>query len=197
MNKTVRTIALSVIGVLWLIDLVIVTVKMSALSGKWGFILMVAFFGLPFYAFMVVASFNDKGEVFSWKINLLTSFVLSVFCVGGAVLIFVAIFGLEKSTGVLTVKPATPAAPHAAVVQSSWDDSVPQVKEYLKTHANDPSSLSYIKWQLNRYSTERWKVDVDYRAKNGFGALVLCHGIFYLDNNGNVVEAYPDKTHQN
>ncbi|HEV2694734.1 MAG TPA: hypothetical protein VG347_17700 [Verrucomicrobiae bacterium] len=73
-----------------------------------------------------------------------------------------------------------------SVSQSVWDGSVSEVKQCIATRANDPSSLSYQNWNVVEAYGEKTKVDVDYRAKNGFGALVLSHATVYFDTNGKI-----------
>jgi hypothetical protein len=78
------------------------------------------------------------------------------------------------------------------VSQSSWDGSVSQVKDWLKAHANDPSSLEFEKWNLSKYDNGNYDVFVTYRAKNGFGALMLYQGRFVLSPSGSILSADPN-----
>ena len=106
------------------------------------------------------------------------------------------------------IEPATGAPPTEAdglVKQSSWDGSVSQVKDWLKAHANDPGSLQFVDWKLserrnkpdlnNNFHIDNhpvFYVIVQYRAKNGFGALMLHRGDFVLSPDGTILRANPD-----
>jgi len=84
------------------------------------------------------------------------------------------------------------ASPVGQVSQSSWDGSVSQVKDWLKANANDPSSLQYAGWNLSKLGNGDFDVVVQYRAKNGFGALTLHRGDFILSPDGTILRANPD-----
>jgi hypothetical protein len=83
-------------------------------------------------------------------------------------------------------------SPPGQVSQSILDGSVSQVKDWLKANANDPSSLQYVDWKLSKMGNGNFDVVVQYRAKNGFGALMLCRGDFVLNPDGTILRAYPD-----
>lgn len=46
-------------------------------------------------------------------------------------------------------------------------------EHYIKEYANDPSSVDIIDKIIEGQSKKGWFIIVKYRAKNGFGALVL------------------------
>ena len=83
-------------------------------------------------------------------------------------------------------------SPTGQVSQSSWDGSVSQVKDWMETHANDPSSLQYAGWNSSKLGNGDVEVVVQYRAKNGFGALTLHQGDFVLRPDGTILKANPD-----
>lgn len=71
------------------------------------------------------------------------------------------------------------------------------IENYLHETLNDPQSYqagSFIVMPYNHihHPNECWEVLHDYRAKNGYGALILNHNTFYLDSVFNVrrVENY-------
>jgi hypothetical protein len=64
------------------------------------------------------------------------------------------------------------------------------IGRYLRANAQDPSSVSIV--SLNpaaRAANGTLMVDCHYRAKNGFGALVLDSETFVVDGNNNVISA--------
>ena len=74
------------------------------------------------------------------------------------------------------------------VVNSTWDGSVSQVKKYIKDNLNDPDSYKSVKWSVVYDDPNGYKVAHEYRAKNGFGAVISKQQIFYLDFNGKVTK---------
>jgi hypothetical protein len=56
---------------------------------------------------------------------------------------------------------------------SSYDGSFEEVKKYLRSVLNDPGSVDYDFWSKVVMAESGWDIRVRYRAKNGFGALVL------------------------
>jgi hypothetical protein len=83
-------------------------------------------------------------------------------------------------------------APREAVAKSAWDGSVRQVETYLKRNLKDPGSFDAIEWSAVEkidLPTHKYQVRCKYRAKNSFGAYVISNQIFYLDKDGNVVNA--------
>lgn len=61
------------------------------------------------------------------------------------------------------------------------------VMKYIEDNANDPSSIEYVNWgKPEVYKTDKyamWQVNVSYRGKNAFGALVLNSSTFFIKNN--------------
>lgn len=79
------------------------------------------------------------------------------------------------------------------VVNSAWDSSVWQVKNYLKNnYLKDPSSYEAIEWsavqEIQGSPNYKYCIRHKYRAKNSFGGYVIENKIFYLDDNGTVVD---------
>ena len=71
--------------------------------------------------------------------------------------------------------------------QSSYDNSVEIVKEYLSRNLNDYDSSEFIKWSpivVGKHNGKRcWAVRLKLRAKNRFGALIVKDTEFYIVNN--------------
>lgn len=87
-----------------------------------------------------------------------------------------------------------PSMRHGAEAQiEGYIDNQPyrlSVYNYLESHAHDPSSVEIV--SLNpaaRAANGTLMVDCHYRAKNGFGALVLGTETFVVDGNNNVISA--------
>lgn len=76
---------------------------------------------------------------------------------------------------------------HSKVYNSSWDASVRQVEEYLKSSLRDPDSYEGIEWSEVKETSTGYVVRHKYRAKNGFGGYVVSNQLFYMDSDGNVV----------
>jgi hypothetical protein len=74
------------------------------------------------------------------------------------------------------------------VVNSAWDGSVSQVEKYIKDNLNDPDSYKSVKWSVIYNEPDGYKVAHEYRAKNGFGAVITKRQIFYLNFNGEVTK---------
>lgn len=73
--------------------------------------------------------------------------------------------------------------------QSGFDSSVDGVVDYLSTTLNDPKSYEPESWStLIPSKNGLFQVRHTFRAKNGFGAMVLQNFVFYLDSNSNVIE---------
>jgi hypothetical protein len=83
----------------------------------------------------------------------------------------------------------TPAAKPVSesVINSGWEGSVYQVKQYLKKNLKDPDSLEYIEWSPVQKSRDGYIVRCKYRAKNSFGGYVIENQIFTLDPRGNIL----------
>jgi len=72
------------------------------------------------------------------------------------------------------------------VENSEWDNSVRQVKDYLKKNLKDPKSYESIEWSEVRKEKDYFIVRHKYRAKNSFGGYVIENQIFYINKYGNV-----------
>jgi hypothetical protein len=70
---------------------------------------------------------------------------------------------------------------------SAWDGSVPEVERYLKTVLNDPGSYEHIRSTQAVGEGDYWVVASSFRAKNGFGALIINTKKFYIQR-GQVVK---------
>lgn len=77
----------------------------------------------------------------------------------------------------------------AVVANSGWDGSVQQVKRFLDKTLRDPASFEAIEWGSVRRTCDGYFVLVKYRARNGFGGMVISTKAFTLDTNGLVVSA--------
>lgn len=76
------------------------------------------------------------------------------------------------------------------VFNSEWDGSVAQVKNYLRNNLNDWDSYESVEWsevQEVNLTTHKYIVRHKYRANNAYGGTILVNQIFYLDEEGNVV----------
>lgn len=76
------------------------------------------------------------------------------------------------------------------VFNSDWDGSVKQVKDYLKANLNDWDSYESLEWSElieANLTTHKYVVRHKYRTSNGYGAKIIINQIFYLDENGTVV----------
>lgn len=61
-----------------------------------------------------------------------------------------------------------------------------QVESYLKSNLNDPESYDSIEWSKVAHEGQNYFVRHKYRAKNGYGALVIEHKLFVLNAKGEV-----------
>ena len=89
------------------------------------------------------------------------------------------------------------------VKNSSWDSSVSQVEAYLDHNLNDPGSVEYELWSaVEKCEDDKGRcagqdigtfyVRCRYRAKNGFGAMIIQDQVFYMDkDDGHVLYALP------
>lgn len=84
------------------------------------------------------------------------------------------------------------------VYNSEYDGSVHQVEKYLKeSYLKDPDSYQSIKWSkvMDMVHSDygyRYKVMHKYRAKNSFGGYSIESKIFYLDDDGDIVDVSTD-----
>ncbi len=76
----------------------------------------------------------------------------------------------------------------AVVVNSGWDGSVQQVKRFLDKTLKDPASFEAIEWGKVTHTCDGYFTWVKYRARNGFGGMVISWQAFTLDKNGAVVK---------
>ena len=94
----------------------------------------------------------------------------------------------DATTGEWTEAACNPPKPAAAASigpepkASAWDGVYYAVKRHMDTHAHDPKS---VKWegctQIQRTELG-WATRCDYRARNGFGALVKQKTVFVIRN---------------
>jgi hypothetical protein len=94
--------------------------------------------------------------------------------------------GENRVGGQYNVEPDIPK--EGPVMNSAWDGSVRQVKDYLKQHLNDPDSIQYEKWGPVMKAGWGYQVSVSYRAKNPFGAYILKQQRFTLNGSGVITE---------
>lgn len=65
-----------------------------------------------------------------------------------------------------------------------WDGVAVAIKNYLKKTANDPASVEYVTvYKIYELSNGMFAQRIAFRAKNGFGALVLNDYIFLIKGN--------------
>lgn len=80
---------------------------------------------------------------------------------------------------------------HSEIVYNAGSDgNVKQVEKYLKDNLNDPNSYQPIEWSKVVKNGSMFKVRHKYRAKNGFGALMIYNQVFTVDSIGNVIFVY-------
>lgn len=74
------------------------------------------------------------------------------------------------------------------------EDAQCAVREYMKSHLNDPTSYEDVSWGDLTQVNETYFMKHSFRAKNGFGALMLSTKLFILSNKENkwVVVSYGD-----
>jgi len=73
------------------------------------------------------------------------------------------------------------------VKNSSWDGSVWQVMQYLKSNLKDPDSYESIEWSSVQKQGENYVVRHKYRAKNSFGGYMIENQIFTLNSDGEII----------
>jgi hypothetical protein len=87
----------------------------------------------------------------------------------------------------LSVKnmPQAPAPKYAAAWENSpWDGSVPLVKKHMLRCVDDPDSLRFESWsRVESWDKENgtYRVFVDARGKNAFGAYILTRWVVVFD----------------
>ena len=79
-------------------------------------------------------------------------------------------------------------APTASVKNNKWNGGVKQVEDYLERTLRDPDSYESIEWSEVKTKDDGYYVRHKYRAKNGFGGMVVTNQLFHLDFSGNVVD---------
>ncbi len=85
-------------------------------------------------------------------------------------------------------RPYQPPQPPAPVVSNSaWDGSVWQVERFLERNLKDPDSFEAIEWSPVLDTGDGFTVRCQYRARNGFGGMVVENKLFRLSLNGDVV----------
>lgn len=80
------------------------------------------------------------------------------------------------------------------VENSALDGSVKQVNDYLKANLNDWDSYEGVEWSPVTVMDSiplTYGVRHKYRAKNGFGAMILQEQVFKMDSAGRVIEVLP------
>jgi len=153
---------------------------------------------IMFWCFLILASKENIKESLADNLkDSFKSFSLLVGAIVGGLCLAACIVGIVYGImlaiiGIFNLDNPKQHPPASQVSQSSWDGSVSQVKVWLKAHANDPSSLQYTGWNLSKLGDGDFDVIVQYRAKNGFGALTLHRGDFVLSPDGTILKANPD-----
>lgn len=72
--------------------------------------------------------------------------------------------------------------------QSSWDNSVPCVESYIKSHLNDPGSYESVEWDKASHNSDgTYSVTHTYSAKNAMGGRVTHTANFMIDKDGETV----------
>ena len=96
-------------------------------------------------------------------------------------------FKLKNSKEPSTYTPST-IKPKAEVKNNKWNSGVKQVEEYLERTLRDPDSYESIEWSEVKQKDDGYYVRHKYRAKNGYGGMVVTNQLFHLDFSGNVVD---------
>jgi len=86
-----------------------------------------------------------------------------------------------------TAAPPLPATPMSVVFNTQYDGSVWQIKDWLKKHADEPSSLKVLHWGKVVDLNDGYLVHVKFEAKNKSGAYVVSDKVFKLDKSGTIV----------
>ena len=157
---------------------------------------------IMFWCFLILAlkknikesladNLKDSFKFFFIGFGSLVGVIIGGLCLAACIVgVFLGIFWVI--IGIFDLKNTKQHPPTSQVSQSSWDGSVSQVKDWMKAHANDPSSLQYAGWNSSKLGNGDFDVVVQYRAKNGFGALTLHRGDFVLSPDGTILRANPD-----
>jgi len=118
------------------------------------------------------------------KINLI---LFSIFIL---ILIFIVIATCVGPSSQAEDDKETVAEDSLPIVHNSnWDGSVRQVKDFLKENLNDPDSYEAVTWSPVQQNPDNHDFIVrhKYRARNGFGGLMIYDQIFTLDSLGDVI----------
>lgn len=92
----------------------------------------------------------------------------------------------------LVVTAETPGVMREGVVNDPDDNSVPQVKAFLRENLKNPDSLEFMEWsKVNRTKEGLFFVRAKYRARNSFNALIVVNQVFFLDAAGKVINYVP------
>ena len=67
--------------------------------------------------------------------------------------------------------------------QSEWDGSVKVVEEYVKSNANDASSIDFLEWSKVSPIGNYWVVRAKFKGSNVLGGIVTSNKWFYIQNN--------------
>ena len=91
---------------------------------------------------------------------------------------------------ILTTETTPKHKPESKPETSAWDRTTYFIKDYLRTNLNDPKSLKIKDAYKVVPAGEDYIQRVTYRAKNGFGALVLEDNVFFMKRVYNKVQKY-------
>ncbi len=114
-----------------------------------------------------------------------TKMFIGIAAVCGLFLLFIIVMAaVDKISG------TNSSTKHESTVQNSeWDGSVSQCKAYLKDHLNDWDSYESIEWSpVVKADDGGFLVRNKFRAKNGFGAMVIKTAVFKMDKSGKVLD---------
>ncbi|MFA6779257.1 MAG: hypothetical protein WCU80_05705 [Paludibacteraceae bacterium] len=64
--------------------------------------------------------------------------------------------------------------------QSEWDGSVKVVEEYVKSNANDASSIDFLEWSKVSPIGNYWVVRAKFKGRNALGGIVTTNKWFYI-----------------
>jgi hypothetical protein len=66
--------------------------------------------------------------------------------------------------------------------QSEWDGSVKAVEEYVKSNANDASSIDFLEWSKVSPIGDYWVVRAKFKGSNALGGIITVNKWFYIQN---------------
>jgi len=64
------------------------------------------------------------------------------------------------------------------------------LKQHIEDRMNDPKSFEHIKTSYKQRADGTIHIVMKYRAKNAFGALILCNSSAILDSKGDIIEVH-------